>query len=236
MLFALSPTAIKMYHQCPYKFEQMYVKHTIQRTQSDAAARGDIIHKNMEASLKTGQFYYTDTKTIGAAQKFFKACTALQDAGWTLHIEESVAMSRDGKPTQYADKPPVSLLRCKIDVYATHPAHDFAVVIDWKTGKIWDEDTLQLHVNALCLQAHTGLQKYKMCFAYLDQDKIVEHSINLPEYPFAEYKNHVSTIDSKLSGLYFTVNNIEESFKDNLWIKRPNKFCQWCKAPLCSFR
>lgn len=230
LAFPLSPSAVKTYQQCPFKYEQMYVSHTIERSQSDAALRGDTLHKAMEASLKSGKFSWPEEKTLRAAASFFNVVQKLRDAGWTIFIEESICMSPDGKEVDWKTKPPLSIFKSRLDVYATHPSKDFIIVIDWKTGKKWEIDTVQLGINALCLQARTGKRRYKMCFAYLDSNEIAEHSCLLPEEPYSQYGTIRHKLPDMLANLYFTVQNIEASYNDNLWVAKKNKFCNWCKA------
>lgn len=232
MNFALSPSAIKTFQKCPYQFYAKYIEGSLPYTQSEAAARGDKLHKAMERSLVSGVFEWPEVATERAARSFFETCGKLRRTGWDLHVEANAATTRDGRACEYKDKPPVNFLRSRIDLYATHPDHDFVIVVDWKTGKVWDLDTVQLVVNALCLKAVTGKRKYKMCFAYLDQDKIVDHSLDVPLVPFDEYDK--PQVDAHFAGLYWTIHNMFACETEGLWPKKPNRFCRWCGVKDCN--
>lgn len=232
MNFALSPSAIKTFQKCPYQFFLKYIEGSLPYTQSEAAARGDRLHKAMEQSLVSRQFVWPEPATERVARSFFATCEKLRRAGWELHVEAEAATTRGGTACAYKAKPPTNFLRSRIDLYATHPDHDFVIVIDWKTGKVWELDTVQLVVNALCLQALTGRRKYRMCFAYLDQDKIVEHSLDVPLVPFDEYDK--PQVDTHFAGLYWTIHNIAACEADGQWPQKPNRFCRWCGSQSCA--
>lgn len=234
--YVLTPSALKKYQQCPYKFEQTYITKNVKYTQSQAAKRGDALHKNMEMLLKGETDTWNEEMTRATAMRYLHTVQRLQQNGWQLYIESPLCISEAGELLDWREPAPRGFLRCRIDLYAVHPDKDFAVVLDWKTGKVWDLDTIQLTVNALCLQAVTGLSKYKMAFVYLDQGQTVDHSIDLPAFPFSQYYENRHLLTGELSNLYWTIDNIRQSVQDGLWVKRPNRLCGWCDVTGCPAR
>lgn len=235
MNFALSPSAIKTFQKCPYQFYEKYISGTLPYVQSEAAARGDRLHKALEQYLTTDIFDWPEEKTRQTAWQYASTLKALERHGWELHIEQSVAMTRDGGACHYKAKPPISFLRCRIDAYAIHPERDDVIVVDWKTGKVWDLDEVQLVVNALCLRAVTGRHKFKLWFAYLDQDQIVDHSLVVPDCPFDEFPQFAPQLAPQFIALYWTIHNIAACEQEQNWPKRRNRFCKWCDVPVCMY-
>lgn len=227
--FPLSPTAIKTYQKCPWQFHLKYNEKALPYVQSPAAARGDVIHLAMETAIKHNEPpSWEEPEATAVMRKFYNTVRALEGNGWQVKTEHSVAMDAKGQLVDYKDK--AALLRCRIDLLATHPDKKFIIVMDWKTGKVYPADNVQLVVNAMCLQAMTGQRDFKLFFAYIDQDKVVDLSLTLPDFRYPDYKAHMDTLPTAVAGLYWTVNQIEESYKDGLWVKKQNYLCKWCGA------
>jgi hypothetical protein len=231
----LSPTALKTFATCPRKYQAMYITKEVKYTQSPAAVRGDKLHTLMEAACREGwnTIQWPEAGNMQHARGFVQAVANLKAAGWLVRPELQTAVSRDGKTKDWFDKAPESFLRSRIDICATNPAFPYAIVIDWKTGKKYDVDTIQLAINAMCLQPQTGISDYKMMFAYLDSGDVVEHSCHLPPVPFSRYGEVVHQLHPDVAKVYELIGTLEEQYKVDVWPEKANRFCDWCDVQSC---
>lgn len=237
MKTVLSPTALKKYSTCPRQYQAMYITKEIKYKQSPAAVRGEELHAFMEHAVRDGwsAIRWPDESNKDNAFKFVTAVLQLKAAGWIVKPELSAAIDTEGNIKDWWDKAPDSFMRSRIDVCATRPGTDYAIVIDWKTGKRYDVDTLQLAVNAMCLQPVTGLNKYRMMFAYLDSGDVVEHSCTLPDVPFSKYDTE-PVLHEDVKTVYDLVHRLAQSEAQDDWPMQRNRFCHWCELRTCPNR
>lgn len=235
---ALSPSALKKFSVCPRQFYATYITKEIPYIQSEAAQRGERLHALMERACKCGwdSIQWPELKNKSYAAGFIKYVQHLKDAGWDVQVEMEAAVSADGASCEWWDKPPVGFLRSRVDLCAIHPEYNHAIVIDWKTGKPWNVDTIQLAVNALCLIPKTQKFEYKMVFAYLDSGKAVAHDCIVPLVPFCQYSSIKDTLHSEVRAVYELIRMLYDAYKTNTWTATPNKFCSWCGLSECKFK
>lgn len=232
----LSPTAVKTFIQCPRKYQATYVTKEITRTQNAAAARGEKLHSCMEQAIKKGWHTITwpDPVNEKTAQSFVTAINDLRLNGWVVATEFEAAIGRNNEIRTWWDPAPINFIRSKIDVCATHPDKDYAIVVDWKTGKRYDTDTVQLAINAMCLYPITKRTTYKMMFAYLDDSGVVEHSCTIPTTTFDDYVN-VQDLHADVRTVYDTIKSMEDAEEKDHWPCKKNKFCRWCDVANCLY-
>lgn len=227
-----SPTSLKTFQQCPRKYQATYITKELKWEQSPAAARGDRLHKLMEAAITSDEGllvvdWPADEMHIKeTARGFVDAIHKLKDTGWKVQAELETATDGMGNITGWWDSN--SWLRSKIDVCATHPDKDYAIVVDFKTGKVYNDMKIQLDINALCLRPITDLTKYKVMFAYLDQDVITPYDIVVDLDKPREF-DRVKNTDTKLLDTMLVIDNLKESFEKAFWPEKKNNFCNWCQ-------
>lgn len=230
-----SPSSLKTYVQCPYKYKAMYITKEVKWQQSEAAARGEQLHKLMENAVMTGwdDKAWKDTQSYQHAYKFWYNTLQLQKAGWTVHVEEGIGIDDTGTiPLTFWDRSGKNYLRCRIDFYATHPQKDIVIIFDWKTGKKYDVDKLQLQANAMCLRALTGKEKYVMSFCYLDSGDITAEQIDLTGVKLNE-RTVQACANSPCMELLIALNGVAASQRNNQYFFTPNRFCKWCQVESC---
>lgn len=234
-----SPTSLKVFHQCARKYHAQYITKELPWMQSEAAARGDRLHKLMEEAINRGwedvSWYQTEepSNVYNTAYNFYEAIIKLKDSGWNIQTELETATDGLGNSTEWWGKD--SWLRSKIDVCATHPNKDFAIVIDWKTGKIYDEDRIQLDVNAITLKPITGFNNYKVMFAYLDQNIIKNYDVTVDLDKPREF-DLLHNAGTKLMDIMVVIHTLKDYTARNFWPCTKNKFCNWCKVKDCKRR
>lgn len=231
---AMSPTSLKTFQQCPQKYYRQYITKELEWKQSAAAARGDKLHKIMEEACdlvwKTSAWLDETQQVHDTAYSFWLAVDKLQQNGWSVQTELETAIDGMGNATGWWDKD--SWLRSKIDVCATHPNKDYAIVIDWKTGKVYDEDKIQLDVNAMTLKPITGLSNYKVMFAYLDQNIIKNYDVVVDLDKPREF-DILKDAGTKLMDTMLVIHTLKDYTARDFWPCTKNKFCNWCGVKDC---
>ena len=109
--------------------------------------------------------------------------------------------------------------RGKIDVPIV--VGNSAVILDWKTGKVW-EDPFELQVQAVLLKAHhPGLQRIAGSYVWLNESRVgVTYALD----PGAAWE--------KICGIMDDVGHRE---KMGVWEKKPGKLCGWCPVMNCEY-
>ena len=224
-----SPSGLKTFMKCPAQFKAKYIDKTVTFTQSDAAARGERLHMLMENYINTGvQPDWPDEVSRAYALGFMKAISHARSQGWEFSAE--LALGMDGTFTD-GDYNDCNYLRCRIDAIATRPDTDFALILDWKTGKKYEADRLQLQVNAVCAAAHTGLRRFVMAFCYLDSGDVVSQEVVVPEQ-IGDWKDAPGLEDA---GKAFMA--VERACVQGVrgFPKVRNRFCRWCPVETCMY-
>lgn len=229
MNFIYSPSNLKTFVQCPAKFYAMNVAKTVPYTQSEQAKRGEQLHSLMETAVNYGwkEVQWTDAKSEKYAHGFIDTVWALKNKGWDVKTEVSVATDGYGNSIDYWAKAPQNFLRCRIDMYATHPEMDYAVVLDWKSGKAYDADKLQLQANAVCLRDKLHIDKYLVGFCYLDSGHVKYENINVNGVDLME-KDPLIFASSSCLELMNALDNAQRAFALNRFIPNKNRFCSYC--------
>lgn len=232
MNIVLSPSNLKTYRDCPRKFQARYVTKELKFTQSPAAARGEQLHALMEAAVRTGwdSIQWPERGNREYARSFIQTIWNLKAAGWIVKAELEAATDGLGNVTGWWDKPPQNFMRSKIDVCATHPDKDHAIIIDWKTGRVYDSDLIQLAVNALCLYPITGKTKYQAMFAYLDSGTVKDASLEIDILHPATYELKEN---SPLRDVMLAIRGVKKAYDENQWPATKNRFCNWCEVQEC---
>lgn len=238
MDFVFSPSNLKTFVQCPYKFKAMNVDKTVPYVQNEAAKRGERLHSLMETAVNLGWDAvakdYNDEKSHDNAYKFIQTVWGLKKQGWIVKTETEFATDGYGNPVGYWDKAPQNFLRCRIDLWAVHPDKATTIILDWKTGKAYDADRLQLQANAVCMKAQFKTDKYMVAFCYLDSgavksEEIDVHGINLFE------SDPLKFASSPCIELMNAVDDARRAFAENKFIKTKNRFCKWCAVKDCEY-
>lgn len=231
-MICMSPTSLKTFQQCAQKYYRQYITKEIKWKQSDAAARGDVIHKLMENAIIFGwenvSWHQTEEppSVYNTAYSFYEAIKKLKDNGWNVQTELETATDGFGNVTGWMDKD--SWLRSKIDVCATHPDKDTSIIVDFKSGRVYEEDRVQLDINAMTLKPITGLSKYKVMFAYIDQNIIKHFDVTVDIDKPREF-DLLRNAGTGLMDTMILINKLQEYTDRNFWPEQKNKFCNWCQ-------
>lgn len=231
-----SPSSLKTFVQCPYKFKQTYVTKELKYQQSDAAKRGELLHKKMEDACTYGWDYvkWTDKVSEAHAHKFVDTVWTMKAQGWNIKTE--YGLGTDGvKAVDFWDKSDSNKIRCRVDLFAFKPNTNLGIVLDWKTGKKYESDKLQLQVNAICLKAATGITNFNVGFMYLDSGDYTYEQIDVSQFRIDE-PDPLSWANSPCLEFLSAYEDANKALERNIFIQTPNRFCHWCDSPDCPHR
>src|SRR5215475_4570058 len=141
--FAVSYSRLKDYELCPRRYHEMQVKKAWPEEKSEMLMWGDSVHKAMAHSLRNS------TPLPTRFQIYQKWIEKVVNTEGELLIEEDCkwAIDRDFKPVPWFAKS--VWLRCIADAVKLDPPA--ALVVDWKSGKSINVDSVQLTLTALMM-------------------------------------------------------------------------------------
>lgn len=231
-----SPSALKTFVQCPYKFKAQYIDKSIKWEQSESAKRGEQLHALMETACNHGwdSVKWTDSVSEQYAKQFVGSVWKMKDAGWTVQTEVSLATDGYGNALDFWDKEPQNFLRCRVDLMATHPEKDLVIIYDWKSGKAYDLDRLQLQVNAMCAVPVTNKTKYSVAFCYLDNGAVKSESIDVTNVTARE-SNPTVLANSPCVDAQNAINGALKAIEFSNYPQTKNRFCAWCQVKECPY-
>ena len=190
--------------------------------------------KDCPAEVKTGR-QNTGIETHDAIKRRFKlreplppelqqhehTCAAiLADTESQQHVELGLGCTADGTACDFFD--PACCLRARLDFAGLRPA--VACIIDWKTGKAW-EDPFELNVQALLLKIHyPALETIRGFYWWLRTNK-PGHMYELD--PARAW----GVVARQMQSIRFRIDN-------NDWPPDDNPLCPWCPVSKtqCAFK
>ena len=209
-------SAIKVWMDCPKRYWYTKVDKSVKDPPSKSMADGDEIHKSI-------QFYLQHGKPLVERVQFLQpVLDALRSKSGTLIAERSVTLRRDMRETTWDDWTN-AWVRCKLDVVLLSNDGKKAAVIDWKTGKI-KQDERQLQLCALVLFAlYPGLEQVQAQYYWLD----------IPNQS-GQWGEAVVVTRHDIDRLWCHFNDVvaerDACHLENVWNATPGRHCRWCPA------
>lgn len=214
-MIVMSPSNILAHMKCPLQAWAMREKYIVWKD-SPQKQRGTDVHAALEQSVKDGfkvpvlpegcdMLYVTDLmnklKLVSSEHKL------------TVLAEQDLAVTSKFKPTQFfADD---AFFRCRADLLMI--GKSFAIIGDWKTGKIYDYSKNQMRLEALLVACVYNIRIIHYDLFYLDQGQTVKGTVDL------------SSGFSSLDDLFDVMKEMQSLSKTNgPWPARKNTFCRWC--------
>lgn len=224
MTFKWSFSSLMLFEQCGFKYAAQYLPQRLadalrvpietvpKRTQHPAAARGDMLHKQIDVYLKT------HVEGVLSPELHYWL-PALRDIRRYPHwSEHRIAILRDWTVTQWDNSNVWA--RGILDLKAQKP--DALCMYDWKTGKEYDEHFAQKEFYALLLWSeHPDAPKIRTAHIYLDSKDMVprEYLHSTLSYRREQWALRAGKLETAVQGT-----NLLENFP-----MTPNKFCKWCE-------
>jgi len=204
------------YITCPKKFWHRYIANDCPKeVKSSQQLSGINVHDVIKRRLKLREPLPQELS------QHEPTCAAiLADTESVQHVELGLGCTADGKPCSFFD--PACRLRSRIDLCALRSP--LAVIIDWKTGKPW-EDPLELSVQGLLLKIHySELETIRAFYWWLRTGKPG------PTYTIDLVKTW-NNVARWMAGIKFRIDN-------NDWPPDENPLCPWCPVSKaqCEFK
>jgi len=202
-----SYSTLKSYKQCPLtvKFNKI---DGIKDPGSAAMDRGNEIHKEAEDYIREAQ------KVLPASLKLFEK-EFKQLAKANAVPEEEVAFNKNWEPVAWA----VGWVRAKIDVYFKRKGRKGTTemtIIDYKTGKVYEENKKQLSFYALLgFILHPEVNVINVELWYIDQGPGATHQ---DTYRREEMEDMRAAWDYE----------VQNMMADDIFAPRPGYYCKWC--------
>lgn len=209
------------FEQCPRKFHHKYLLKDVKEPPSEHMEYGKQVHKAIEDYINTG-------KPLPKTQLHMKPMIdALQKKYPTNYAELQLAVDQDWQPTDWFAKNVMA--RAMLDWTLFSDDGKFAVLIDWKTGKV-KEELDQLELSAAMLFAHyPDLQTItpKLIFT--------EHKQTVPEDNFMVGRG---VEDQIMEEFWERGENIQHAVRSGKWQPRKSGLCGWCplRPDQCEFK
>jgi hypothetical protein len=159
--FAWSYSRMKNFEVCPKRHWEIDLQKNVKEPEGEQLQWGNYVHSGMAARCGEKRVPLPDN-----LKPYEPWAVKVIGAGGEIHVEESLAISKNFTPTGNFDSD--VWLRVKNDF--TKIVGDVALAADWKTGKIL-EDSVQLALVAACLFAkHPQLKAVRSSYIWLKED------------------------------------------------------------------
>lgn len=228
---AWSWTRLDCFEQCPRKFQGTYVIKDFAKPDFDAPhfAKGKAVHKVLENYLKDGTpipypIPYKGNHFFVRLDFLLPMLNKLREAK-IVEVEMNVCFDvRMNKVTWYSKK-----AWCRIIFDVLVIVGDFALVIDWKSGKVKKfSDQLKLFAGGVFTmypQVNRVLSAYVWC----------EHEDQAPVWAEYEREEDMEAIWQEFGDRSEMIQLANESGN---WPATKNRFCNWCDAlpSQCEFK
>lgn len=224
-MFVFSPSNMATFMQCPRKFQAQSITKEIKWQASKAKSRGTLIHDCMERALRKG---YDDVSSWpeGMDMDFVRksisaARAAIETDGVELFIEHEMTVTQDWEKTGWWDDD--AFLRAKADALIIAPTKR-AILLDFKSGKVYDRDCFQLRVEAMLAHLVYQVPVVSYSYWYVDSGERVSGSCD-----FSFGYHQVQDVLDLMQEMRGCING-------NFFLPKKNRFCKWCqlyKTPEC---
>lgn len=227
---AFSWTRLDCFEQCPRKFQGSYVTKEFPKPDFDAPhfKKGKAVHHVLEEHMKSGVVIPYPIKYKGESYhidlKFLEPLLNAMHKAPIITVEENVCFDERLNKLSWFDKK----AWCRVILDCAVVVDDFALVIDWKTGKVKQHsDQLKLFgaaIMTLYPQVKRVITAYVWC----------EHPASKPT--IAEYSR--TQLDNIWHEFGDRAELIQMANESGNWPAKKNMFCKWCDAlpSMCEFK
>jgi len=200
-----SYTKLRAFETCPRKGRAQYISRELPYRESEAAREGNKVHKLLEDRVSEGAPLPAEYAWLEA----FIPVKAKEDD--ILIAEPWLHIGEDGHPCKRTN----AWFTAKIDLLNIEDM-DLAVIIDWKTGKPW-EDPDQLNVYAALVKAHYPyVRHWRGFYVWLKTKAIGEVHTLSPAVSLRKMKERTATVDTSDT-------------------PKKSKLCPFCPLERCEF-
>lgn len=219
MPVVFSPSNLSTHVQCPRKFWGQSVAKVLKWKASQQKSRGTLVHNALEKAVKDGYDAvknWPDGLDLDFVRQQVGLARDLINAGMSCHIEHEMCVDRKGNAVDWWDDN--GYMRCKADTILL-PPESLAVpafLIDYKTGKKWDDEDMQLRMEAFIAHMYYKLPVIQYAYWYVDSGETATGIIDFSN----GYEPVRDIIDA--------VSDAQQDMSANDFPPKKNRFCKWC--------
>jgi CRISPR/Cas system-associated exonuclease Cas4 (RecB family) len=203
-----SYSVLNKFLQCPHEAWHRYVLKDVPYAETPQMELGNEVHTALENRLKGKPLPREYDR-----YEFFAQPLGRYEG---IQPEMKLGVTAKGVPCSFfADD---VWGRGKIDVPIV--VGDSAVILDWKTGKVW-EDPFELQVQAVLLKAH-----------YPNLERIVGSYVWLADSRVGVIYDLTDT-QKTWEKINRIMDEVGHRKKMGVWEKKPGKLCSWCPVKSC---
>ena len=213
-LITFSPSNLSQYRLCPKKFWGQQTKMIVWK-ETRAKARGTAVHEALEIAVKDGIKRVSDWPSglnVGYVQDTVRTLRGIDGA--KILTEHEMAVDKNFKSCGWWDGD--AFLRAKADLLCLKP-EEYALVGDWKTGKIYPDMDFQLRVEALLVHALYHVNVVSWMLFYVDQGQTKKGIVDFTQ-GFAQVQD---ILDLMLEAK-------KTMGQGGPYLAKKNQFCRWC--------
>jgi hypothetical protein len=204
---AVSPSSLLDFEGCPKRYYEVRVLKKFPFQVTEAITYGNVVHEQLEKYVKVGE-------VLPEHLEFVKPIIdGLTEGGFTLYAELECAIDEQWNALSFWSK--TAWLRGKVDLIAIKD--DFAMVIDYKTGKRKPDPT-QLKIYGAMLKAVLGLKRVESCYLWLKTKE--GDTFDLTDENFNEVKTEITE----------RIGAMKEAYEAENFPARTSPLCGWCPA------
>jgi RecB family exonuclease len=227
---AHTPTSVEVFKKCPREYKAKYINKDLPYFQSPEAARGDEIHKALEAYLVRRGEYELPEYARGA-----KATLDYLLANYEVSAEAKFRVNEQLDPCEWTDKE--AWFGGIADVVLKPKNNpDHILVLDWKTGKPQTEaderkygnkHEVQSEILAIAAGKKYNATTVTTLFIFLD------HAV-AKTYTYT-FKDNQTTLLAH-APLFNTIRRMEKAVVDNKFPPTKNGLCEkYCGLTKCQY-
>lgn len=219
---AWSWTRLDKFEQCPRNFQGSYITKEFPKPDFDAPhfKKGKAIHKVLEEYMRDGVVIPYPIKYKGETYHvkldFLMPLLNAMHEGDLKLVEESVCFNEKLEKVDWFNKK----AWCRVIFDCVVIIGDFALVIDWKSGKVKKHsDQLKLFATAI-MQLYPNVNRVLTAYVWC------EHQYDKPTW--AEYTR--VNLDNMWNEFGDRAELIQMANESGNWPAKKNMFCKWCDA------
>ena len=213
--FAWSWSKLKNYETCPKRHYEMDIAKNYQDEDSEFLVWGNEVHKAAELALTKG------TELPIGMPSLQSWVDKIKDVPYDkLMVEQKLAITKNFTSCGYFDKP--CWFRTKADVLGI--SGPVALAIDWKTGKLVEDNQQLALMAAACFANFPKLQKIRTEFVWLK------------EGPDVSTREDFSRSDmvGMWKNIWPRIEQLEHAYNTNTYPAKPGGLCRrYCAVKSC---
>lgn len=232
-LMPQSPTSVGTFNTCPRQYQAKYITKEVVFKPTAATERGTRWHKNLEERIKDKVVLPEDVA------HFETVMQKLESFNGEVLTETTLAVDANFDPCEWKQR----YIGGNIDFAVINHEERKAVIFDYKTGKVKDNDDFQFQLlvyATLVLKAYPHIQSVRVAFLFLDHCKISPRGDD-KKLGVLYTRDELPIMQGQI---FHNIDRIRLASERNEFIPTPSGLCKkspknggkpWCEVISCPF-